>query len=244
MCQLRVHQGLPPKSAIKYGVNCFFNDKPMRRFIVEGSGSDPSTPTTSPTTFSAKITTLDPAEIASRYPAKQKHEGPGLCLRRLRISQDPPMWIVPNVVDTREAGRLMDLMDRQQGRVPPNGWRVPEGEDIQELMADLEGRLAAAAGDPGQPPLGDLELRRLPAEALSGASVVSRPKEVKPCRAVYLFLHDIPSDGAGELLFVKSKLQVRAREGFAVVWDMDSSEHQGLPPRNRARYGISCTFCL
>ena len=25
-------------------------------------------------------------------------------------------------------GRLMDLMDRQQGRVPPNGWRVPEGE--------------------------------------------------------------------------------------------------------------------
>ncbi|CAJ1414536.1 unnamed protein product [Effrenium voratum] len=35
-----VHQGLPPKATIKYGVNCFFNDKPMRRFV-EGEDTKP-----------------------------------------------------------------------------------------------------------------------------------------------------------------------------------------------------------
>merc|ERR1712125_137803 len=27
-----VHQGLPPKTAIKFGVNCFFNDKPLKQW--------------------------------------------------------------------------------------------------------------------------------------------------------------------------------------------------------------------
>jgi len=233
-----VHQGLPPAFATKYGVNCFFNDKPMRRFVFEGE------PESSRPTCQTNITTLDPLEIASRYPAKVKHTGPGLCFQRLRISQEPAIWMVPNVVNSKEAGQLMDLMDKQQGRVPSNGWRTSAtAEDLQQLLMDLEARLATAAGCGDQSPLGALELRRLPPEATQGAAVVSQQQQAGDCRAVYLFLHDIADDCAGEVFFPNANLQVKAREGCALAWDL-AGEHQGLPPRNCARYGVSCTFLV
>ncbi|CAJ1396929.1 unnamed protein product [Effrenium voratum] len=234
-----VHQGLPPKATIKYGVNCFFNDKPMRRFV---EGED-----TKPKPSEAKVSILDPLDIVQRCPVpatKDARADPdaGLRLRRLRVSQDPALWLVPDVISSREAGQLMDMMDRQQGRTPAGGFRVEGDEDLQELLADLEARLAAAAGLAGQASVRGLELRRLPAEASGGARVVSAPEEQKPFRAVYLFLHDLP-DG-GQLLFPKLGRQVTAREGFAAVWDPEDQDHLGLPPKTGSRYGISCTFLL
>merc|ERR1712151_951482 len=36
-----VHQGLPPRTGVKYGVNCFFNDKRMKRYETVSTGSPP-----------------------------------------------------------------------------------------------------------------------------------------------------------------------------------------------------------
>mmetsp|Transcript_24214 Transcript_24214/g.45734 ORF Transcript_24214/g.45734 Transcript_24214/m.45734 type:complete len:465 (-) Transcript_24214:13-1407(-) len=250
-----VHQGLPPHTATKFGVNCFFNDKPMRRFVHEGDLPPPSPDISDkPSQLCRARTTLDPLLLAQQNSLPDVVNGSakpstGLRLRRLRVSKDPALWIVPEVVSTHEAGMLMDKVDKQLGRLPPHGRRsTGSSEELEELLADLQERLRAAAGSDCQ--LESLELRRLGPDVLRGAAVVSPPVSAGPARAAYLFLNDIPDGGGGELFFPQMEFKVLAREGFAVVWEIsnslrsDNQDHFGLPPTHCARYGASCIFSM
>ena len=60
---------------------------------------------------------------------------------------------------------------------------------------------------------------------------------------MYTHVASLAQDVDGELLFPKRKLKVRARQGFAVVWD-SVEDHQGEVPRDRPRYGASLRFKL
>lgn len=251
-----VHQGLPPTTGTKYGINCFFNDKPMRRFVCEGSDPVPANPRINGEESSGPETFLDP--LLLQQPVERPAENPqlkpgGRCFRRLRVSKEPALWVVPDLVSGREARLLMDVVDKQQGRIPPNSPRE-QGSDgeVEELLADLQERLRAAAGSASQLEL--LELRRLAPskQASAGAPVITAPSttaHAENFRAVYLFLKDIPDGGGGELHFPKIRVKVRARRGFAVVWNCGRNagqeigqDHLGLPPQTCARYGAACSF--
>jgi len=173
----------------------------------------------------------------------------GRCFRRLRVSKEPALWVVPDLVSGREACLLMDVVDKQQGRIPPNSPREKGSDgEVEELLADLQERLRAAAGSASQLEL--LELRRLAPskQASAGAPVISAPSSpahAEDFRAVYLFLNDIPDEGGGELHFPQIHTKVRARRGFAVVWNCGRNggqDHLGLPPQTCARYGAACSF--
>ncbi|OLP88230.1 Prolyl 4-hydroxylase 5 [Symbiodinium microadriaticum] len=252
----QVHQGLPPTTGTKYGINCFFNDKPMRRFVCEGSDPVPANPRINGEESSGPETFLDP--LLLQQPVERPAENPqlkpgGRCFRRLRVSKEPALWVVPDLVSGREARLLMDVVDKQQGRIPPNSPRE-QGSDgeVEELLADLQERLRAAAGSASQLEL--LELRRLAPskQASAGAPVITAPSttaHAENFRAVYLFLNDIPDGGGGELHFPKIRVKVRARRGFAVVWNCGRNagqeigqDHLGLPPQTCARYGAACSF--
>mmetsp|Transcript_67524 Transcript_67524/g.158440 ORF Transcript_67524/g.158440 Transcript_67524/m.158440 type:complete len:462 (+) Transcript_67524:65-1450(+) len=250
-----VHQGLPPTTGTKYGVNCFFNDKPMRRFVCEGADSVPASPRIN---GRGPETLLDPLlllqHLAERPSGSLADKNPqlmpgGRCFRRLRVSKEPALWVVPDLVSGREACLLMDVVDKQQGRIPPNSPREKGSDgEVEELLADLQERLRAAAGSASQLEL--LELRRLAPskQASAGAPVISAPSSpahAEDFRAVYLFLNDIPDEGGGELHFPQIHTKVRARRGFAVVWNCGRNggqDHLGLPPQTCARYGAACSF--
>eukprot|EP00930_Biecheleria_cincta_P072583 TRINITY_DN59962_c0_g1_i1.p1 TRINITY_DN59962_c0_g1~~TRINITY_DN59962_c0_g1_i1.p1 ORF type:complete len:466 (-),score=84.70 TRINITY_DN59962_c0_g1_i1:241-1638(-) len=247
-----VHQGLPPKSGIKYGVNCFFNDKPMRRYVC--AGNPVPTPNSGGYAVPDVQVTVDPVQLALDNPPAQALAAG--CLRRLRISQSPPVWVVPDVLSSTEVSLLIHSMDKQQGRA--SAADAPGSEDeIQQMYADLQPRLAVAAGlDREASPVG-LELRRRTAEISGGSSVLSEASLQALSgqslgRAVYLCLSDLPDGGGGELLFPSLGFKVRSRSGCAIVWncaaadegDGSVTQHMGLPPTAGARYGASCVFAI
>lgn len=228
----------------------------MRRFVCEGSDPVPANPRINGEESSGPETFLDP--LLLQQPVERPAENPqlkpgGRCFRRLRVSKEPALWVVPDLVSGREARLLMDVVDKQQGRIPPNSPRE-QGSDgeVEELLADLQERLRAAAGSASQLEL--LELRRLAPskQASAGAPVITAPSttaHAENFRAVYLFLNDIPDGGGGELHFPKIRVKVRARRGFAVVWNCGRNagqeigqDHLGLPPQTCARYGAACSF--
>lgn len=245
-----VHQGLPPKSAMKYGVNCFFNDKSMRRYVCAGN------PVSSAGGYEvpADHVTVDPVQLALENPPKQALAAG--CLRRLRVSESPPVWVVPDVLSSNEVSLLIFAMDKQQGRASTAD--APASEDeIQQAYANLQSRLALAAGLSREASPEGLELRRRTAETSGAASVLSAASlQAFPGqslgRAVYLFLSDLPEGGGGELLFPSLGFKVRSRRGCAVAWNCSATDegsesvaqHMGLPPTVGARYGASCVFAI
>jgi len=68
------------------------------------------------------------------------------------------------------------------------------------------------------------------------------------CKVVYIFLNDVAT--GGELTFPALRIQVKAREGCAVVWPVvadDGSEdlraaHQGRPPSSGSRHAAIAIF--
>eukprot|EP00933_Yihiella_yeosuensis_P003478 TRINITY_DN106349_c0_g1_i1.p1 TRINITY_DN106349_c0_g1~~TRINITY_DN106349_c0_g1_i1.p1 ORF type:complete len:120 (-),score=26.60 TRINITY_DN106349_c0_g1_i1:53-412(-) len=112
--------------------------------------------------------------------------------------------------------------------------------------------------------LGQPQIRRRVPEDVNTdkpSSILGRPQKeetaevVKVRRAIYVFLNDLPENGGGELRFPRLNLQVRPREGCAVVWDIDvrgedgleieaSSKtfHAAMPPLSCPRVGLSTIF--
>lgn len=242
-----VHQGLPPKSGIKYGVNCFFNDKPMRRYVSAGVNPVP-VPSSGGYEVPDVQVTVDPLQLALDNPPAQTLAAG--CLRRLRISQSPPVWVVPEVLSVKEVNFLIDSMDRQQGRASTTDVPASE-EEIQQAYAELQRRLGVAAGLDCEALPEGLELRRRAADTSGGSSVLS-PASLQTLsgqsqgRAVYLCFSDLPDGGGGELLFPSLGFKVRSRSGCAVVWNCSAADAGalGLPPIAGARYGASCVFAL
>ncbi|CAE8675780.1 unnamed protein product, partial [Polarella glacialis] len=282
--QRLVHQGLPPKTSVKYGVNCFFNDKVMRRYQYHGADAAANPSPAAPSRGVSQAQTLDPVKIAEANPgapalaAAGTPEG-GLRICRLRVSQRPAVWLAPNILSSEEAGLLRAMVpDRSkasghdgQSSSPSTastdtlGGKAPSEEDSarERLLADLEPRLATAAGLGGEWQLeGRLEIRRRGPEAPGSQPSALHTKPSRSVaqdedsfgirRAVFLFLNDLPEAGGGELLFPQLAFQVRPREGCAVVWELGqqggwtleegAAECVAMPALAGGRYGLSCVF--
>merc|ERR1712196_742226 len=78
----------------------------------------------------ATATTVDPVLLAKANPSAV----PAGAHRRLRISQTPrSVWVVPGLLSPAEAGLLVAMVDKQQGRLA----HIDGEEQLQQVLADL-----------------------------------------------------------------------------------------------------------
>mmetsp|Transcript_57875 Transcript_57875/g.172155 ORF Transcript_57875/g.172155 Transcript_57875/m.172155 type:complete len:470 (-) Transcript_57875:24-1433(-) len=237
-----VHQGLPPRTAVKFGVNCFFNDKRMKAYRPDGGGGGgaEALPGALPAAAGGECwRTIDAAELARETGRPHSHLGPGQ-LRRLRAADAPPVWVAPELLSPEEAARVLALSD--------TGMRL-EAPGDRELVSSLQLRAGALAGLP----VDCLELMEVSKIGPEGSAVdCSLPPDAYRTRfgaaTVFVFLNTL--DEGGELRLPSAGLRFAARAGCAVAWgDLHEAEgggactrHEALPPRSGRRYGLFCMF--
>mmetsp|Transcript_12268 Transcript_12268/g.27845 ORF Transcript_12268/g.27845 Transcript_12268/m.27845 type:complete len:490 (-) Transcript_12268:60-1529(-) len=245
-----VHQGLPPKTAIKYGVNCFFNDKPRSECTLEMPDSHRT-----PLPTAASMTTIDPNTLVASDPAKAAENKAKGILQPLLVLQDPQVLVVPNVFNDEEIQHLLSLAEgkweeatvlRPDGQLGPSPDRTSKIHNLQPAQTDmvfsLEQRVAGLIG---------LEVERMepfnmvkyePGEYFK----VHHDGKVRTM-TVLVYLNDVLEGDGGETSFPTLGLQFRPRKGTAVIWPNCVAPeqedlrvvHEGKPP-NVLKHAVNC----
>eukprot|EP00440_Ansanella_granifera_P016092 gb/GFBE01017479.1/.p1 GENE.gb/GFBE01017479.1/~~gb/GFBE01017479.1/.p1 ORF type:complete len:462 (+),score=98.25 gb/GFBE01017479.1/:1-1386(+) len=214
-----IHQGLPPRTVTKYGVNCFFNEKPLRQLEAQ------SIPAQLPEGQGEKVVninyqTIDPQQLLKEDSTQLRPEQ----IRAFSLHQDPKLRVVPSFLSQEEVEALTAAATPAENRpaVDPN------------CYGRIEQRISILAGLP----LVQMEPLRvgkcLPDMVPDGQDIAPRDyAERFGSVVVFLFLNEVEG---GELSFPSLGLQVRPCQGCAVVWSTVSSAgeilcHQGQPPR-------------
>lgn len=214
-----VHQGLPPRTSMKLGVNCFFNDKPIKLYEGIFSCEDDQEDIR---------TTVEPLSLA-------EDEGPAEPgqLRSFTVHNNPKISVVPNFLSAHEACALRAVLTKELVEDEEVYGRI---EQRCALLAGVEVEnmdpIKVARSEPNTTPDGLLF-----ADTQDGSYLKRFGQQT-----ISIFLNDV-SEG-GELRFHGLSLQVRPREGTAVLWSAmqtDGSEdlraaHQGRPPKVGTRY--------
>jgi prolyl 4-hydroxylase len=223
-----VHQGLPPKTIVKYGVNCFFNAKPVRQWEEPDSEEEPEK--------AQQYRTVDAVELLGN-----SDEVGSARLRAYQVCENPAVVVIPRLLRTHEAEAFC-AYTRQQGA-------YQDAVSIADIVVGLEARLSAVVGIP-ESHLADLHTVQLEEGMLSRPQVMADSKrpELHPVKAAFVFLNEVPS--RGELRLPHLGLQVTPRAGCAVVWDIATpdglpdlrSAHLGRPPKNGIRSAATCVF--
>mmetsp|Transcript_23287 Transcript_23287/g.51136 ORF Transcript_23287/g.51136 Transcript_23287/m.51136 type:complete len:482 (-) Transcript_23287:554-1999(-) len=237
------HYGLAPKKGIKYGVNCFFNDKPLRRWEADSDTSeaeegvensptrnDSSEGKTSSSSSRRKKTWI---EVDGNELLAQEGGGTPGKLRSFVVCKEPRVCVLPNFLSSEETSALLSCLSPPEDRL----------EGLLETLAGIEQRLAAVAGLP----LVNMETLKVSkcephmrpdGQVLAQASYPQRFGQ----RVICIFLNDVPE--GGEVRFPKLGFQVAAREACAVMWNVTNAQgefdfrgaHQGQPPKAGTRY--------
>jgi len=242
--QRMVHAGLPPQTAIKYGVNCFFHEKPVRHWDAVKDDTPQDEDDRMPVNKEHHgWHTLDPNEFGKAGEANQ------LCA--FTVLEDPKLTLLPQAVSPGEAVELRKIADHGIGSIN------------EAILNQVQLRLAAIAGLS----LAHIRTFRVakcgPTDVPDGQILAwDKGNAIVPVeqgyrerfghRTIFVFLNDLGEGGGGELRFPRLATEVRPREGCAVSWsttDMAGADnfctvHQGRPPKNGTRYGLTCTFHL
>lgn len=239
-----IHHGLPPKTAMKYGVNCFFNDKPMKELTADGRyadivarhNADDSERCDGGSGDSVGYRTIDGFYLEDdlHIPPKPGH------LKAFAVVDDPKIRVIPDLLSRAEVDVLIGVVE---GRCVP--------EDLSTLGA-VESRIAAVAGLPiahmEQLQVARCQPGTYPAKHNSADGSYNAKFGVT---TVFVFLSSLPPGDGGELQFPELEIQVQPRRGCAVVWSAvpagSSDEdprvvHQGSPPKDRVRYSVTGVF--
>lgn len=224
-----VHQGLPPRTHMKYGVNCFFNDKPLKQY--EG-----------PNEIGAAAEEAWNCIDAQKLEANSDSCVPGE-LRVFCIVKDPRILVAPRCISAEEADTLIKIITEPDSGMPQ--------EDRELLFNNLQTRIAALTNMP----LDNLLTMKLSKCAANGYPEMGSmlPPGFNETRClwteVFIFLNDCAE--GGELRFPKLGIEFRPRTGCAVVWPpvtADGAEtnfltaRQARPPATGFRYAASCLF--
>lgn len=93
-----VHQGLPPRTHMKFGVNCFFNEKPLKRIeaLAMEDQDDSQYKAVDPQSLIPKGKSLEPGKIYS-----------------FAVSDDPKIAVVPSFLSLDEVNALMAVLTKE-----------------------------------------------------------------------------------------------------------------------------------
>eukprot|EP00435_Cladocopium_sp_Y103_P050553 s295_g15.t1 len=120
-----IHLGMPPRTSTKYGVNCFFNEKPLREWEAANSAKRG---------LSVALRRVDPAVLLQEDKTILR---PGQ-LRAFALCEDPRVRVIPQIITDEEVQALLALTHPQS-----------DSEAIDpEIYASIEHCIAAAAGRP------------------------------------------------------------------------------------------------
>jgi len=221
-----IHQGLPPRTTVKYGVNCFFNERPLRQWIDVDSEDEADVDIKAKA--ERKVESIDPAQLV-----ENSEEG----LVSVLLSENPAVRVVPEALTVQEAAELRAMVIKEGD--PP----LQQTPAQTALLSRVAARLAAIAG---------LSQSHMLSFSLSkcepGVLPVESGEYVEKFghRVVFVFLNDL---AGAELRFPRLRFEVRPRSGCAVVWSpvQDGKEdrrafHQGRRPKSETRYAAVMTF--
>ena len=220
-----IHLGMPPKTSTKYGVNCFFNEKPLREWEAANAMSQ------LPGLGSLPLRRVDPTILLQENRTVMR---PGQ-LRAFVLSEDPKIRIIPQLVSNEEVEALIALVS-------------PEKADVQveaEIFAQIEDRIAAAACQPLQN-MEPLKVAKCTPDMTPDGIDLSDQEYLTRfgTTVVFLFLND---PEAADLRFSSLGLEVAASTACAVVWSTTSPSlpvvrHQAQPPRTGTRLAAMAVF--
>mmetsp|Transcript_242 Transcript_242/g.768 ORF Transcript_242/g.768 Transcript_242/m.768 type:complete len:474 (-) Transcript_242:258-1679(-) len=229
-----IHAGLPPKSGMKFGVNCFFNDKRVRQWDDVDSDLDEQEegPSLGKPPASERWRIVDPDTLAKEAAGAPAALQPGqLCA--FTVSREPKISVIPGFLTADEAAALMACALPEDERRPLS----------RELIETLEHRMAVAAGMPLEH-MDPLRVARCEPSMTPDGQVLAHGQYSQRfgARVVYIFLNTV-SEG-GELRFPRLGMQVKVAERCAVVWRVANEQgaddpravHQGRPPKREARF--------
>ncbi|CAK9067218.1 Hypothetical protein SCF082_LOCUS34064, partial [Durusdinium trenchii] len=91
-----IHLGMPPRRSTKYGVNCFFNEKPLREWEAANGGIGGQLPWRQ----------IDPALLLKE---DQTNVRPGQ-LRAFALSEDPKVRVIPQAISRHQVEALLALL--------------------------------------------------------------------------------------------------------------------------------------
>jgi len=175
---------------------------------------------------------VDPAELddSDSDPAKPCR------LRAFLIAEEPKVSVVPRFLSPSEAANLMSLRDPTQ-KIDP------------KVFGQIQQRLSAVTRLP-QSHMLDFFVSELRPDMFPSQSGVSARSEdgLFTAKVVFIFLNEVAE--GGELRFRKLGLQIRPREGCAVVWapctddgdENPEAEHIPIMPRQGTRYSAQFIF--
>jgi len=228
-----VHQGLPPKTMWKYGVNCFFNEKPMKAYEGCGAGN-----------IYGKLSSeedyqhIDPEQLLQDHRKTDPESDPSKVIAFVVSAQPKLLKVVPNMLSTDEVDAFLALVR------PDIAERTQSEPDVFE---QVEARIAATIGMPAEHmepmKVSKCEPHMIPDDAGSGGYV-----EKYGCATACIFLND--ADG-GELTFPGLGMDIRPRAGTVVVWAAGAKTpsgenpdmlHKSRPPSRGVRYVVTCVF--
>lgn len=230
------HQGLPPKTGLKFGVNCFFNDKPLKQWEdVDSDVGDDASELAMAKPSASRWRTIDGQQLlAENRTVLQPGQIPAFS-----VNQEPKIIVIPGFLSPDEAAALISCLGPAEGRVA----------NADELLPRLEQKIASAAGLPLKH-MDPLRVAKCEPNMTPDGRVLTRGgySERFGKKVVYIFLNEICK--GGEIRFSKLGLQVRPRVGCAVVWQVVGddgledvrSAHQGRPPREGIRYSAMGVF--
>mmetsp|Transcript_43596 Transcript_43596/g.102778 ORF Transcript_43596/g.102778 Transcript_43596/m.102778 type:complete len:467 (+) Transcript_43596:101-1501(+) len=138
-----IHAGKAPKLGVKYGVNCFFNQKHMRNITYIGDNAH-------------ELDDVVPVEVQQLWPAEEPREKDGNPqLFNLVVCQDPRVFTVPFFLLEHEVQHFLDLMGDGKPYVA-GGTDGPFAQGVQTLrildeaetviVQGIEERLSGCAG--------------------------------------------------------------------------------------------------
>lgn len=221
-----VHHGLPPKSGMKYGVNCFFNIKPVKHAeMAEAAAMEDCThyKTVDPRDLQEVVVETEPRQIKA-YP----------------VHSDPKVIVVPNFLSREESQALIAVLKNEP---------VVDAS----VYGRIEQRCALLAGVPHNQ-MEPISVSQADGSAVPDGVLFSNAQDGSyrkrfGIKTICLFLNDV--EEGGEMRYPRLNLQVLPREGTAVMWSIladDGSEdmravHQGRSPKNGCcRYTANCVF--
>jgi len=220
------HQGLAPRTGVKFGVNCFFNDKPLRHWedVDSDLGDQEDIPANAKGQSRWRV--VDPGDFKVSDAMAKEHEP--MQVKAFVVNQEPKVMVIPSFLQPGEAALIRSCI----------GGEVKENDEL--CLARIEQRMAAAA----QVSLLHMDPLRIakctPSMTPDGQVLAGNNyKQRFGKKVVQIFLNDV--DDGGELRFPKLRMQIRPMEGCAVVWSTDTV-HQGRPPKVGERFVASGIF--
>lgn len=245
-----VHQGLPPKTATKYGVNFFFNIKPLRELEAQIGTALPEKNDPNNAILIDPLKILPPCARGVLPRLHVLSENANYQLIRDFISDSEIEHILSIAQDLWAPSEVTSVTDDSVGNSLSQTHRTSYSGLLEyrqtPVVQAVEERMAKILGED----INYLErlnvVRYLPGEYFK----VHHDGKFRP-RTAFLYLNELPDGEGGETHFPNTGLKFKARKGCVLTWknlmpngaeDMRQL-HQGLPPTGQnIKYGVNFFF--